>query len=176
MYRQDLLSGRDDLIRLNNGYILRSGFEANLLPVSFYASYEDYNLDFDKHESAEARLQYTQYMQRSSVMANIYDRYTVTRPDSYTAGSSAGNTSINTVGAGGSYVRNLFSTAYLTLAAYYFNTQGGDINRNDISVKADFRWNYGKLQFYLTSQGNWRFDEGRTASNESVHLQIRRYF
>ncbi len=175
-YRQDLLSGKDDQVRLNNGAVFHAGFEGYTLPMTFQIKYDRYDLDFDKHDSVEARAQYTRNFHRSSFSANINDSYTVTRPNSYTGSANSGNISVNTIGGGGTYTRDLFSTAFMSLSANYFNTQGKDISRDQVSCRFDFRWNYGKLQFSLFGQSNWRFEAQSSGSDASVQLQLRRYF
>lgn len=173
--RQELLSGRADLIRLTGQTAYKLGFETNRLYFSCGAEYEDVDSDQDKHQTILGFLRHSHRFGRGTLSLYTSDAYTKTRPNSFT-GSGVPDRTVNSLSAGGTYSAQLFSTAQMSFTAKYFNLSGDALGRDDVSLGLNIRWNYGKISVSLLSQVNWRMLPGTTTRDEYLRLHLTRYF
>lgn len=171
---QDLLKGSADVVRLNNGTEYRVGFERNQPLWSYGGEYDNVDSDQDKHQTYQGFLRTMRNVDRGNVTLYVNDSFTNTDQASYSLNTSS--TAINTLGCGGSYSTRIYGGTFMMLTAQFFNTMGDTPTRNDASLGANFNWSYGKLEFSLLSQFNWRSLPGQTSQDEYIRLKVSRYF
>lgn len=171
---QDLLNGNADVVRLNDGTEYRLGFERNLPILGYGGEYTNVDSDQDKHQTYQVFVRSMRNLSRGNLSLYASDSFTNTDPATYS--SSTTSTATNTLGCGGTYSTRIYGGTLMMLTAQYFNTMGDTPTRNDASLGAQFTWNYGKLDFSLLSQFNWRSLPGQTSQDEYIRLKVSRYF
>ncbi|WP_085811769.1 hypothetical protein [Geoanaerobacter pelophilus] len=171
---QELLKGSADVVRLNDGTEYRIGFERNEPILSYGGEYDNVDSTQDKHQTYQAFVRSMRNVNRGNVTLYATDSFTNTDQASYNP--TGASTATNTFGCGGSYSTRIYRGVFMMLTGQYYNTTGDTPTRNDASLGANFNWSYGKLDFSLISQINWRSLPGQTSQDEYIRLKVSRYF
>lgn len=173
--QQELLDGQADLVQLVGQSTYKTGFEATRPLLTYGAEYENSDSDQDKHQTVQGFLRSTRRLGTGNLSLYASDAYTMTEPSSFAA-PGQGASSVNSLGAGGSYSARLFNAAQMTFTAKYLNLSGDTPGRDDVSLGLTLQWGYGKISASLLSQVNWRRLAGNSSQDESVRLKLSRYF
>ena len=169
---QQLLSGNANLIQLNSslGYKIGFAIDKGLFSYGAENSYLDSTLD--KHTTFEGFVRKTYYFPKSRLLYQVRDRFT-----------SYGKTSVNprdhsenSLSATANYTTPAFSHAVAVVTAAFTDTRGGTIVRDDAELSAHLQWGYGKLFVKLAGKLNWRLLAGMMSLDESLNIELKRYF
>jgi hypothetical protein len=171
---QELLKGNADVVRLNDGREYRVGFERNRPILSYGGEYDNVDADQDKHQTYQGFVRSMRNVNGGNLTLYVNDSFTNTDQASFNTNSSS--TAINTFGSGGSFSTRIYGGVFMMLTGQYYNTTGDTPTRNDVSLGADFNWKYGKLDFSLLTQFNWRSLPTQTSQDEYIRLKVSRYF
>jgi hypothetical protein len=170
--RQGLLAGRADTVRLLSGTTYRFGFETNLEYLKYGSDVEIASSVDEKHKSAQGFVNYQLEFAKGLLSLTLADRYLVTELTQ--TGSSS--TAINSVNAGLTYSRNIFSSAQMSFYGLVSDSRGDDVSRNDISARFTLRWVLGKFTMSLLAQEDWRFVKDLTTRNDQLQVRLQRFF
>lgn len=172
---QDLLSGRDDVIRLSSQHSYRLGFDSKLESVSFGAQYLNYDSREDKHQTIEGFASHDRGFARGLLSLYMKDTYTMYDVNPF-AGSGSTTYSENQLKLGMLYRKVLFGMADMKLKTDYANSRGGSISRDLVSVSLNMQMVVRTVIITLLSQVNWQDLGSNSTRDEQVRLELIRFF
>lgn len=169
---QERLSGRTDLLELNDSMSVKAGFASEIYRVSYGVENTYVDSTLDKHNSFESYARTSLRLRQGRLMGQVRNRYSYYAVTPSNPESRADNTFSIT----GNYTRPLFRNGVAVVNAGFTDTRGGAHARDDAELGLDYQWSYSKLSFKGLYKMFWRNLSGVVSLENYLSLEIRRYF
>lgn len=186
-YDQETLSGRADPTNLIKHRTYRGGLEITGKELTLRAEYTNHDSTTSVYQSVDGSLRYRKDFDVSSLTLQVKDRITFRENPAATVteiivpGIITKTTTINETETenvfvlGADYRRTLLRVAKVKLAAEYLNKSG--LNRRDaLSLGMAFQARLGKMIAELKSNVSWLMTSLSKRRDDTVRLEITRYF
>lgn len=169
---QSLISGRatDSSLPATRTAMIHAdaNYPANVLSLE----YVRYSSGATGYSYVEGGWRFDRRFPLSGFTLRIRDRYTTY--DALASGSRG--YSENTFDIGGSYSRSLFSWARAQVQLNLVDVRGGELSRDYAYFRTSLQGRINSLLLTLAGQTIWRLTGSQSTRDDSVHVEITRYF
>lgn len=171
---QKLVSGTSDALYLNDTRLITLGAEVLRPAVSYGLEYKDFDLGFDQYRSIYGFLRYSRYLPRGVLTLGATNTYTMVEAIETSDGKIPSRNQ-NTFNLNTSFRGQLFGRGRFQANLNYLNSRGDFIDRDDVSLGADYQMNYGKFSLLLKTRMIWRLTGDDTTREDYLSLDLIRY-
>jgi hypothetical protein len=163
----ELISGSDNLLSLTDAQVYALGFNGSFAPVSFGGNYVD-SQTTDSYVSTDGYFTFSKNWNKRRLSFTLRDIYRKFREGA----KASGNTFSGRVDLHRRYPRGLTTKT----AAYYRNSSGQGLDREDIGFIFDLTARFGRSAFTFEVAEEWlSFDQSRQR-DDKLQIRLKRFF
>ncbi|SHI77067.1 hypothetical protein SAMN02745165_00816 [Malonomonas rubra DSM 5091] len=172
---QDLIDGDDSTSPLSQQTFVQVGFEGSHSEASYGFKYLYLDTILSTDRTAEAYLSYLKAIGRNLLTVRLTERYSVISQKERLSSSARGSRDSNTFMLNVNYRKPLGAAAKASFGVQFIDLRG-ETRQDDLSFGASFDYRWYKFEFSFNADMTFGFYEDTISREDSLSLQLRRYF